>query len=203
MGSLTVPLMSAEEARSVVTRIKTNLHTTRALLLDLHRREGWRALGYKSWRDCILKEFSDTSQTHLYRELAAAEVELNISPTGEVGWMPETHARELTGLSPELQALVYEQAQEVGPVTASGLADLVKMVASGLPPEKLASAIRYQEEAAKADSVEDKREEWLGTRALVLKMLQKVKKLTACRGAEATTALSLLDQFREAIEALA
>jgi len=60
------PMMSRDEARRCVERITRHLDEARALLLELYEREGWRALGYASWRQYAVAEFSE-SQATLYR----------------------------------------------------------------------------------------------------------------------------------------
>ena len=62
------------EARLLVNRIRDHINDARALVLELYEREGWRALGYDSWRECVVAEF-DQSQAYLYRLLDAAKVE--------------------------------------------------------------------------------------------------------------------------------
>ena len=66
--------MSRDEARQCVVRIAHHLEEARALLLELYEREGWRALGYDSWRACVTAEFAE-SQATLYRQLTAARIE--------------------------------------------------------------------------------------------------------------------------------
>jgi len=66
--------MSRDEAQQCVARIAHHLEEARALLLELYEREGWRVLGYDSWRACAVAEFAQ-SQTALYRQLTAARVE--------------------------------------------------------------------------------------------------------------------------------
>jgi hypothetical protein len=143
--NLTIVFLTAPEARGLIAEIKANLQSARGLLLDLYNGKGWIALGYPSWRKCVEAEF-DLSQTHLYRELAAAQVELNISPVGEIGSIPERHCRELTGLPPELQKLAYDAATEHGPTTAEKLAAFARQ----LSPTELQNAIRQEDEAAAA-----------------------------------------------------
>lgn len=82
--------LSREEARSLVDEIRVHLESARALLLRLYEGEGWTALGYNSWRQCVLEEFG-TSESQLYRELSAARIEAMASlPIGSV---PESHVR--------------------------------------------------------------------------------------------------------------
>jgi hypothetical protein len=71
--------MSRDEARQCVVRIAHHLEEARALLPELYEREGWRALGYDSWRACVVVEFSQ-SQTALYRQLTAARVRAHHFP---------------------------------------------------------------------------------------------------------------------------
>lgn len=84
--------MTADEARSVVRRINHHLSSARDLLLDLYQREGWRALGYGSWEECVKEEFGK-SRSYLYRQLAAGRLEKALSlPVGD---SPESHMRPL------------------------------------------------------------------------------------------------------------
>ena len=48
--------MTSDEAHAAIERINRHLDNARALLLDFHEREGWRALGYNSWRACAQHE---------------------------------------------------------------------------------------------------------------------------------------------------
>jgi|SRR6476646_1360410 len=107
-------MMDAQEARACVEGIRGHLEGMRRLVLDLYQREGWRALGYASWRECVVAEF-DQSQSYLYRQLQAALIETEISPIGEIGTMPESHARELAKAPEGERAEVYEEAVETAP----------------------------------------------------------------------------------------
>jgi len=70
-------MMTEEEARKRVISINSGMNNVRFLLLDFYEREGWRALGYESWRECVTAEFGQ-SKTHLYRQLEAAQIESRI-----------------------------------------------------------------------------------------------------------------------------
>jgi hypothetical protein len=112
-------LMSEAEARACVAAIRSHLDGARALLLGLYRREGWRALGYASWRECATAEFGQ-SQAYLYRQLRAAEIERELSPMGELGAIPERQLRPLAALdTPELRREAWERAAEEGAVTVA------------------------------------------------------------------------------------
>jgi hypothetical protein len=108
--------MTAEEARICIDNINTNLRNTRALLLDLYERQGWKALGYESWRACVTGEFKE-KQTYLYYQLAAARAEKNLSTIVEtpIGTIREAHLRPLASLPPDQQREAYQKALETAP----------------------------------------------------------------------------------------
>jgi site-specific DNA-methyltransferase (adenine-specific) len=90
--------MDADEARACVAAVNRHLDGARRSLLELYERQGWRALGYASWRDCVVAEFHQ-SQAHLYRQLTAARLEREISPAGEFpSLLAERHLREIAQL---------------------------------------------------------------------------------------------------------
>jgi hypothetical protein len=64
------------EARSLVERIRSHINDARLLVLELYEKEGWKALGYTSWRECVVAEFEQSKST-LYRTLDAALIEKN------------------------------------------------------------------------------------------------------------------------------
>lgn len=126
--SATVLLMDAEEAHEAASLIRDGLmdidrkiNHVRAIALDFHRREGWRALGYRNWRECARAEFSQ-SQAQVYRQLTAGIVEERIllalaehnrngiSPMGEKlepGQIPERVLREFAKLPADQQGPAF------------------------------------------------------------------------------------------------
>ena len=129
---LAVKMMVYKEARGCVDEIKSNFNNVRARILDLYEREGWSALGYASWRECVTKEFKQ-SQAYLYRQLEAAQTAKNISPIGEKD-IPESQLRPLTPLPPDQQREVWKEAVETAPegkVTAAHVYKIVKDRAEG------------------------------------------------------------------------
>jgi hypothetical protein len=121
--------MNAEEARSVIDKINSNMNDIRCLLLDLYEKNGWEALGYKSWRDCVKAEFH-VGQAYLYRQLEAARIEKEVSPIGE-NPIPESQLRPLTKLEPEQQVQAWQQAVETAPngkVTAKHVKEVVNEI---------------------------------------------------------------------------
>lgn len=95
MSEIVSQPMTREEAEGTVEKIRSHLHRARQLLLDLYEREGWRALGYDTFANCIEAEFTK-SRSYVYREIAAAQLESGLDR--EIGEMPESHARVVIGI---------------------------------------------------------------------------------------------------------
>jgi len=130
--------MSGDEARECVVSIKASVGRARNLLLDLYEREGWRVLGYSSWRECVANEFGQ-SQAYLYNQLQAAQIERNISSIEEKGIVPESQLRPLQQLEPDQQCEVWAKANETAPngkITAAHVQSVVdEMRGNGHKPE--------------------------------------------------------------------
>lgn len=126
--AVAVPMMTVDEARRTVEQIKSGLENVRVLALDLQDREGWRALGYESWRACVSAEFGK-SEAYLYRLADAARIDQIVSPTGENSPIPERHARELKPLinEPEAVRTIHAKVQDAkgGKATAEDYHDAV------------------------------------------------------------------------------
>lgn len=120
--------MSKREAMEATRRARKALRDGWLALLDLHDREGWRSLGYSSWRDFVAVELQ-MSRGHAQRLLDAAQVVQSVS-----NWrlgdkdapQNEAQCRELARLpAAELRRLVWEEAQADGDTSATALRDLV------------------------------------------------------------------------------
>jgi len=137
-NAITVLPMTNEEAQECVDRINAGMSNIRSIVYDLYTRDGWAALGYKSWRECVLAEFKG-SQAHLYRQLEAARVEKVISPIGEKE-LPESQLRPLIKLkdNPDQQREAWKKANETAPeggITARHVTNIVKEITGG--PDKM------------------------------------------------------------------
>jgi hypothetical protein len=111
--SVVVP-MTEQEARAQIAAINAGIQSIRLLLGELDKRKGWAALGYSSMRECMLAEFPG-GQSHLYRQLEAARIERDISPTGEMNEeIQERLLRPLAPLGPDLRREVWAQVQAEG-----------------------------------------------------------------------------------------
>lgn len=80
-GITIVEPMTEPEARDCVKRINHHATEMGRLLLDLKERQGWRALGYDTWTECLQKEFSQSRQW-LYVMMRAAPVQERLSTQG-------------------------------------------------------------------------------------------------------------------------
>jgi hypothetical protein len=125
-------LLTKSEAQRLVTEINCGAADVRAKLLLLHDGEGWRALGYKTWKECVEGEFVFGRQ-YAYRQLAAAQIEQRLSPIGDTGnhgsqlILPESHARELACVPVDRQLEVYQRALQTSPngLTAKHIAKTI------------------------------------------------------------------------------
>lgn len=106
--------MSHAEASECANAIRQNLGNLRRLVLDLYDRQGWIALGYSTWRECVTTEFK-FSQSRLYQLLDAARIEQNISTIVETTSVLESHLRPLSPLAPDVQRLVLQSALDTAP----------------------------------------------------------------------------------------
>lgn len=135
----TAPPMKKREARELLLQIRQSMRETRLLLLDLFEREGWRALGYSSWRECVSVEFAE-SERHLYRLLAAAQLERELTHGTDQARgrpIPERQLRELARLdTAEERRAVWEEATADGDATAAEIAELVSIRQGNLGAEE-------------------------------------------------------------------
>ncbi len=151
-----IKMMSPEEARQRVTWINCQVNNIRAALLDFYERDGWKALGYENWRECVTAEFGQ-SQRHLYRQLEAAQIEVRIlqadentnengfCPIGQKPEIPESHLRPLAAVPPEDQSTAWQLAKETvpgGKLTARHVESVVREI-SGEKPRKTYTVKSY------------------------------------------------------------
>lgn len=128
MNPPAIQKMTRKEARDLMHRIRHGLRDCRLLILRLYEGQGWKALGYSSWRDCVAAEFAE-SERRLYQLLTAAQIDRELQELGDVDQaepIPERQARELAKLpTAELRREVYAEAQADGVITAQKIADIV------------------------------------------------------------------------------
>jgi hypothetical protein len=114
-----IVMMSADEARAVVAQIRGHLEEARRALLDLYEREGYKALGYDSWRACVVAEFGQSAAT-LYRQLEAAQIERDVRGDSqfensqfENRPIPTTHLQPLKDLPSDERGRALNRADEL------------------------------------------------------------------------------------------
>lgn len=117
----TAPEMNEQEARQAVDDIKRGINTVRARIYDLDRRKGWKALGYRSFAACCMKEFPELHAKTIEKHLAAARVETVLQEyphtCGRIktGDLPLRQAMPLVALRHDDESLVaaYSKAQDI------------------------------------------------------------------------------------------
>jgi|BarGraIncu00222A_1022003.scaffolds.fasta_scaffold48584_1 hypothetical protein len=119
--------MIYKEARECADRICANMNNVRHLVLELYEREGWTALGYESWRECVVAEFKQ-GENYLYKQLAAAQAEKNICTIVQKDPIPESQLRPLTRLEPDQQREAWQRAVETAPESGITAAHVKKIV---------------------------------------------------------------------------
>lgn len=109
-------MMTEAEAMAAVKKARQAMDTAGQVLLDLHDRQGWKALGYRSWSACVEAEF-EQSKTYLFAQLAAERVreQLVESATDEESaiayrQLSESQARPLTKLPADQRKAAVDEA---------------------------------------------------------------------------------------------
>lgn len=198
--------MTREEARRACERVKSHLGDARSTLLELYQREGWRALGYASWRECATEEFG-LGASHVYRLLTAAQVEADLgSPPGEIA---EGVLRPLGGLDPDDRREAWRGATAAaggGVPTAAQVEEARRLLLGlGLPAAAQAEAAnaanRAHVAADLAARARERAESAAATRDRAVRRLrQAIKAFRKVPGAAAVVAH--LEAASEAVKAM-
>lgn len=69
-----IELMTLDEAQATVTAINNKTSELVTLLFDLKQREGWRALGFANWTECLRSNLFHYSRKTLYEIMRAQPV---------------------------------------------------------------------------------------------------------------------------------
>ncbi len=128
---IAVKTMTKADARAFVESIKNRLGDIRKMLIELHDRMGWTALGYDSWDQLVKEEFTWWSKRYVNMQLSAGKIEQklladttggckgnNLSENSPIGFsklvcvIPESHLRPLAGLPEDQQLAAYTDAKE-------------------------------------------------------------------------------------------
>jgi hypothetical protein len=127
------PPLTEREARAMTEECRRLLDGARQLLRQLKLRQGWRAMGYDSWASFVSRELG-ISLSQAYRQVTAGEIEIIISPEGNLRRIPERHLRPLAALRDDPDALRYAWQTAVhtapeGHLTAQWVEATVKTIA--------------------------------------------------------------------------
>jgi hypothetical protein len=104
-------LMGVDEARGLIQKVNACVNEAKWALLELEEREGWKALGYSSWRECAAQEFK-LSERHVYRLLTIAKVSKRICLAGQTVQLSERVAEQLNKYPEEKQKKIYRKSLE-------------------------------------------------------------------------------------------
>lgn len=142
--------MDFDTAHNHVERIQHHLNQAdhhvneaRQLIWELHEREGWKALGFASWRACVQEKFERASST-VYRQLSAACVEMEISPNGGIGVYSERVLRPLTKkeFDPQSRRLILDISQQIVGEGGKVTSGTVEAVIDGLKDMLVSGALQ-------------------------------------------------------------
>jgi len=225
-------MMTAKEARECITAINETIagaeeqrREVNALIVELHERQGWRALGYANWRDCVTAEFSKP-RTTAYRMLEVAKIRRE-SAHSHFGNLledaPDSHVIALQGLPADVRGAVYAEVKKVSSrPSVDDVQSLVdkahaileqKKAASPAsrqtPTKSIAEAIADSEATYREEVAEERRErlrqeqlkKLAGYAADLMAMAKRVGKMEIPRGGRAVAdAAECLTAAAKAVE---
>lgn len=137
------------EARECADQINFNVINIRRLIVELHDRDGYTALGHKTWEECVQREFKQ-AQRYIFYQYQAAEIELNVSDCTmvQLGTIPERQLRPLSKIKdPQQQREVWQYAVETAPegkVTAAHVSKVVKERTTPKPEPELQMELKLE-----------------------------------------------------------
>lgn len=116
-GEIVTLTLNEASVRHVIFSIKEHISSAREELYYLYENEAWEVLGYKSWHDLLVHEFSE-HHSYLRRMATAARIEANVGV--DIGTHKESHLRAISDVikDEELQKLAYHTAIDVDAQTA-------------------------------------------------------------------------------------
>ena len=85
--------MTEERAGELTLLIRQHVSHVRLYLWEMYENDGWKVMGYNSWRDYLINEFKDISYPYLTRQTKAARLEAIAG--GNVGEAKEAHLRPI------------------------------------------------------------------------------------------------------------
>jgi hypothetical protein len=101
------------EARRLTERIRTATRQVCLLLMEVHERRAWLALGYSSWEHYVQREFN-ISRSRSYELLDQARVVLELRTAGGLQIVPDVSAYVAVQIKPRLRQLTESIRERVG-----------------------------------------------------------------------------------------
>jgi len=117
--------MSEAEARATTERIRTATRYVCLLLLEVHERRGWLALGYGNWEQYVQTEFG-ISRSRSYELLDQAKVIEAVRDASGVDSIPDVSAYAALQIKPRLPEVRESIRRRIA---ASPDADVTRLVA--------------------------------------------------------------------------
>lgn len=148
MPVIATVLMTKAEARRAIDTVVRNAEEIAALILALHDREGWKALGYDSFHACMEQELGIT-RIRAYQLLEGARVNAILmlpdesTPALEEP-LKESHARALSPLKGKPEVLRDAAATVRARVSKPRASDFQEEVAKRIGVPKPSSGNRKQ-----------------------------------------------------------
>src|ERR1700730_18013897 len=100
------------EARLLTERIRTATRQVCLLLMEVHERRAWVALGYSSWEHYVQREFN-ISSSRSYELLDQARVVLELRRSAGIQVVPDVSAYVAVQIKPRLQQLTESIRERV------------------------------------------------------------------------------------------
>lgn len=140
--------LSKADAHEVTAKIKAYAGVAWLLLLEAHKRQAHKAMGYPTWADYVSAEF-DMSKSRSYQLISQAKVILElteaVSTDVDVSTMVDISEREARDLAP----VVHE--------AKAAVVEAVEALPADAPAEDKADAVRDALDRLRATAVEARR----------------------------------------------
>ncbi|HEY8036164.1 MAG TPA: hypothetical protein VIF37_11335 [Methylobacter sp.] len=121
--------MSKQEAYAAIEKLKDNIHSVMEICYVLAERKGYEALGYKTFKECVITELRDTVKYDYAHKLKqAGVVHMIVCPDKPMGEIPEGVLRPLHKLTEDEMKLVWERvSDENTEVTSEAILNAIEL----------------------------------------------------------------------------
>lgn len=138
-----VLMMDKTQAKEARDKINNHMGSAVALLKDFYHREGWKALGYKSFKDCAEKEFGH-GRARVYQLLNEGKIQSELQESGPMPALSSRATRELGAAPAGKRNAALKAAQKEHRTDTPSAPQIKKTVTSrwaksGVTPKKKAT----------------------------------------------------------------